>query len=64
MANDAEGTLRSTNITKDERKDFSKVFKKLDEFFKVRKNVIFERAKFNRRYQVKDNRETQYLWLE
>jgi hypothetical protein len=49
MGDNAEDTLRSTNITEDERKEFSKVLEKFDEFFKARKYVIFEHAKF--RYQ-------------
>ena len=51
MGDEAEDILRSTNITTDERKVFETVLDKFDQFFKVRKNVIFERAKFNRRCQ-------------
>ena len=41
--------LTSTNITEEERKTYSNVMRKLDDFFSVRKNVIYEHAKFNRR---------------
>ena len=51
MGEEAEDILRSTNITEDERKVYDSVINKFDQFFKVRKNVIFERAKFNRRCQ-------------
>ena len=36
--------LTSTNITEEDKKLFSKVMEKFYEFFKVRHNVIFERA--------------------
>ena len=39
----------STDISDEDKKDFKKVLDKFDEFFKVRRNVIFERARFNRR---------------
>ena len=35
----------------DDRKQYNQVLGKMDEFFKVRKNIIFERARFNRRTQ-------------
>lgn len=37
---DTEDTLVSTNITSEERKTYNDVVKKLDDFFKVRRNVI------------------------
>ena len=43
--------LTSTNITDDDRKKYSVVLAKFDSHFKVRKNVIFERAHLNRREQ-------------
>ena len=51
MGDAAEDALVSTKITVDERKDYGKVLEKLDSFFDVRKNVIFERARFNQRHQ-------------
>jgi len=47
----AEDVLTSTDITEDDKKKFDSVIAKFDSFFKVRKNVIFERARFNRRSQ-------------
>ena len=47
MEDEAENTLASTNISEDDRKEYSKVIAQFDTFFKVRKNVIFERARFN-----------------
>ena len=51
MGEGAAAVLASTNITAEERKDYLKVVEKFDAFFRVRRNVIFERARFNRRYQ-------------
>ena len=51
MGETAEDVLTSTDISADERKKFDSVIAKFDSFFKVRKNVIFERARFNRRSQ-------------
>ena len=49
---DAEDVLTSTKATADDRKEYKKIMHKLDKFFKVRQNVIFERARFNRRDQL------------
>ena len=51
MGEGASSVLASTNITSDERKVCSKDVEKLDAFFKVRRNVIFDRARFNHRCQ-------------
>ena len=36
-------------ITPQEKAKYDKVLEKFDNFFQVRKNVIFERARFNQR---------------
>ena len=41
---EAEDVLTSTGISSKERKKYASVLKKLDDFFQVRKNIIFERA--------------------
>ena len=51
MGETAEDVLTSTDISEDDKKKFDSVIAKFDSFFKVRKNVIFERARFNRRSQ-------------
>ena len=48
MGEGATAVLASTNITAEERKVYLKVIEKFDAFFRVRRNVIFERAQFNR----------------
>ena len=51
LGEEAEDVLTSTNISEADRGRYAQVLGKMDEFFKVRKNVIFERARFNRRTQ-------------
>ena len=51
MGEAVEDTLSSTNISSKDRKKYESVMTKFDTFFNVRKNVIFERAHFNRRRQ-------------
>ena len=51
MGETAEDKLNSTDISDDDKKDFKKVLDKFNEFFKVQRNVIFERALFTRRIQ-------------
>ena len=42
-----ESVLASTNATVEDRADFNRRIGKLDDYYKVRKNVIYERARFN-----------------
>ena len=58
---EAESVLTSTNISEDERKDYAVVLAKFDGFFQVRRNVIFERARFNRRCQLPGESAEQYI---
>ena len=55
--------LISTNATEADRADYALVIGKFDAFFRVRLNVIFERARFNRRSQLRLPGETveQYI---
>ena len=52
LGEEAEDILVLTNISEDQRKQYEVVLLKFDSFFHVRKNVIIERAKFNRRSQL------------
>ncbi len=47
----ADAVLTSTDITDEERKVYDTVVAKLNSFFRIRKNIILERASFNRRNQ-------------
>ena len=47
MGEEAGDVLSLTNITEANRKKYDQVVKKFDDFFKVRRNTVFERVKFN-----------------
>lgn len=51
LGEEAEAVLASTNAMADKRKVYDTIIGKFEEFFKVRKNLIFERARFKRRNQ-------------
>ena len=51
----------TTNISTENRKKYQKVLEKLDEFFAVRRNVIFERAHFNRCTQQQGESAEDYI---
>ena len=61
LGHDAEEILRSTNISEDNRKQYDQVCASFNEFFNVCKNVIFERARFNRRNQLGGESIEQYI---
>ena len=61
LGEEAESVLTSTNISEEERKDYAAVLAKFDGFFQVRRNVIFERARFNRRCQLPGESAEQYI---
>ena len=63
MGEEAEAVLSSTDITEDEKKVYDTVLDKMDGYFKVRKNVIFERARFNRRNQQDGESAEQYIMI-
>lgn len=51
MGEDANNTLASTDIVTVERKQYQSVIAKLNEYFQVQQNVIFEQVRFNHRIQ-------------
>ena len=51
LGEEADAILTSTNPSADNKKKYDSVIEKFNGFFQVRKNVIFERAGFNRRNQ-------------
>ena len=61
MGEEAEDTLTSTNISAADRKKYDAVIGQFDRFFRVRKNVIFERAIFNRRCQGQNETAEQFI---
>ena len=61
MGEEAEDVLSSTNISEEDKTEYSKVLEKLNGFFKVCKKVILERAKFNHRNQLPGESAEQYI---
>ena len=61
MGENAEETLSSMNISVDDRKKYDEVVAQFNAFFQVRQNVIFERARFNRRTQQADESVEQFI---
>ena len=61
LGKEAEAVLESTNATVDDKKNYGKVIEKLDSYFEVCKNVIYERARFNRRSQLPGESAEQYI---
>ena len=61
LGEQADAVLSSTGISEDNRKKYSEVMSKFDEYFKVRKNIIFERARFNRRNQLPGETAEEYI---
>ena len=61
LGEDSEDVLSSTNISEDDRKKYAEVMAKLDGFFQVGKNIIYERARFNRRVQQADESVEQFI---
>lgn len=61
LGEEAEPVLKSTDITTDERGRYDIVVEKLEAYFKVRRNVIFERASFNHRNQQEGGSAEQYI---
>ena len=51
MGEDADDIYSALPMTADERKRYDPVKSKLDRHFIIKRNVIFERAKFNLRFQ-------------
>ena len=61
LGEEADDVLSSTNITDAERLVYDTVLQKFDDFFEVRRNVIFERARFNRRNQLDGESSEKYI---
>ena len=61
MGEEADDILTSTGISSANRKKYDEVVKKLDDFYKVRTNIILERAQFNRRSQRPGETIEQYI---
>ena len=54
LGEEAEEVLDTTRISEDDRTKYKKVVEEFDKYFKVKKNVIYEHARFNQRNQLLD----------
>ena len=61
MGEEAEEVLTSTNISVENRARYDGVIEQFETHFRVRRNVIFERARFNRRCQKEGESAEQYI---
>ena len=62
LRDDADEVLTSTSMQAEERKLYEDVLAQLDEFFKVRRNVIiYKRARFNKRDQKQGESSEAYI---
>ena len=61
LGEDAEDILGTTRIAVDNKKKYDKVAEAFDNYFKVCKNIIFERARFNKRNQLPNESAEQFI---
>lgn len=61
LGEEAHDVLTSTNITDADKKKYATVMEKFDGHCDVRKNVIFERARFNKMNQLEDETAEEYI---
>ena len=61
MGDQADSVLMSTKIATEDRLKYNSVMSKFDEYFKVRRNVILERARFNQHNQLAGESVEQYI---
>ena len=61
LGEQADKVLSSTSISVENRKKYFEVMTKFDECFKIRRNIIFERACFNHRNQLPDETAKEYV---
>ena len=61
LEEEAESILKSTKITEEETKNYETVLEKFDGLFQVRRNILFERAHFNRRCQLPGESMEEYI---
>ena len=58
---EAESVLAAMNASEADQKDYATIAGKFDAFFNVRRNIIFERARFNQRNQQPRESAKQYI---
>ena len=61
MGEDADDVLSASPMTADERKKYDTVKSKLEGYFIMKRNVIFQHAKFNLRFQMENESIDNYI---
>lgn len=61
MGDQADDVLTSFKLSEEEGKKYSTVLAKFDGYFVKRKNIVFERAKFNQRKQEEGETVDQFI---
>ena len=61
MGDQADSVLTSTKIATEDRLKYNSVMSKINGYFKVRRNVILKRARFNQRNQLAGESVEQYI---
>ena len=61
LGEEANDVLTLTGISDTDRNKYETVMSKFDEFFTVRRNIMFERARFNQRNQLKGESAETYI---
>ena len=61
MGDQADSVLMSTKIATEDSLKYNSVMSKFNEYFKVRRNVILEKARFNQRNQLAGESVEQYI---
>ena len=61
LGQDSEEILEAQGITEEELKKYSTVVEKFDEYFNVRANPIYERARLSKRIQEPGETAEQYI---
>ena len=62
LGEEAEEVLDTTHISGDDRKKYEKVIDEFDKYFKVKKNVIYERTRFNQHSRFWMSQQTISSW--
>ncbi|XP_064622558.1 uncharacterized protein LOC135484804 [Lineus longissimus] len=61
MGDEADDILNSITLTDDDRRSYDVIVEKLESYFLPKRNVIFERAKFNQRRQSETESVDQFI---
>jgi hypothetical protein len=61
MGHRSEDIFKSFNLSDDDAKKFNTVIQKFDDFYIVKKNIVYERVQFNRRHQEPNETANEFI---